>query len=104
MKKALIVTTVAFVLMSLCDIYSIISNWGNNQMVLAGGSNLIILINWYIMCQLYFRTAAKTDELIVENYSAKTALLTILDEVGYDISEQKNHKLDDIVSHIRNIQ
>lgn len=96
------ITTVAFVLMAACDIFSLITNWGNNQLIAATGSNLVILINWYIMCVLYLRTAAKTDELIAENFSAKTALLKILHEVGYDITQQKEHKLDDILNHLRN--
>lgn len=102
---------IIFILVMIIDVialvqHSVSKNWGD---VIGDVALIIMVLNWFLMWNLYDRSSTLAEELMeenmtlaVENYANKTILKTILVEL--DIHKEENILISDVLNRIKELK
>lgn len=106
MKKYLRLPILAFAFISLLTIIEVIYTlYGHDYKALGYCIALwLVYANWFVMWTMYDKKLKQNEELERDNSNAKTILTILINEVGYDLSDDKDHRVEDIVAHIQHLK
>lgn len=106
MKKYLQLPILAFAFISLLTIIEVIYTlYGNDYKALGYCIALwLAYANWFIMWKMYDKKLKETELLERDISNTKFMLTTLINEVGYDLSDDREHYVSDIVAHIQQLK